>query len=1168
MKKMNRYEVWYHHALKKLFRMIRIALVFMLICVFESFALDSYTQSAKISISEQGAKLEEILLRIESQTKYRFAYNRDELDLNRKYSISETDLNIADLLHELFEDGSVKYTILGRQIVLSPGEVQVKTSQKLAVSGIIRNEKKEPIPGVTVIIKGTTRGTITDFDGKYNLGDVPADGTLLFSFIGMKTQEIPINERAIIDVIMSEESIGLEEVVAVGYGTMRKSDLTGAVVNLSGEKLKESIVINPDQMMQGKVAGVQVQANSGAPGAANSIRIRGATSINNSNEPLYIIDGIQVSGAGTETAGFSWSGGSNGQNIVNPLASISPSDIVSIDVLKDASSTAIYGTAGANGVVIVTTKRGKAGKTRVSYDGYVALQNRAKKLNMMNLSEFATYQTQLYDEGLMGTIDETYQDPSLLGAGTDWQDAVIENAWMHNHNIGINGGSENTTFAASTGYTNQDGMLLSSGFKRYTSRINVDSKVNESVKAGMSLSYGRTDESIINNDGINGVVMQAALMSPIVPIYDFDGNYAGPETVNGSSIYNPVALTKDQDNTLLRERIMGSVYTEIKPWKDLTVRSEFSIDRSNNVNKGFKPSYEYGQLKNANIQIMQREDHSLYWVWKNFATYNKTFDKHAITWMLGAEISKSAWEGTQIIKDQLTSNDIRVITADGELVSSNGWKDSATKESFFSRMNYSFDNRYLFSVILRSDASSKFGANYRWGYFPSFSAAWRVVNESFMEGTKNWLSNLKLRLSYGQVGNDNIGTYLYGSTMQAFPTAFGTAYRMANNANPDLKWEASVEYNGGIELGLFDGRINLTVEPYYKTTRDMLLQPSVSPVLGGSGYIDIQTPYMNMGQVDNKGVDIALNTVNIDKNDFKWDSNVTFSLNRNTVKALDDQGTTIYGSLDWYAAFQTVSMITVGQPIGVFYGYKTDGLFVNAEDIRTSALPEGIDIHRTTGVWVGDVKFKDLSGPNGVPDGVINEYDQTVIGDPNPDFTFGFSNSFTYKNWELGIGLTGSVGGDILNYVRVKTEGLASQWDNQDASVLNRAHLAYTDGNNADVTNIDNAYLTNPDATLPRWSGNDINGNNRMSDRWIEDGSYLRIQNISLSYTCPDKWLKPTGASKCKLYLNAQNVYTFTNYSGLDPEIGSYNQNAGLSNVDMGRYPSPRIFTLGANITF
>ncbi len=1041
-------------------------------------------------------------------------------------------------------------------------------SQEKTITGKVVDDSGSPLPGVTVIIDGTTTGSITDIDGNYSLPVKSDNDILVFSFVGYKSQEISLAGKTRIDIQLEPDVISLGEVIAIGYGTMKKSDLTGSVSNLSGEKLKESIVINPDQLMQGKVAGVQVQANSGAPGAANSIRIRGASSISNTNEPLYIIDGIPVSGEGTETSGFDWSGGSNGQDFVNPLSSIAPGDIVSIDVLKDASATAIYGASGANGVVIVTTRRGQKGKTRISYDGYVALQHRAEKMNMMDLPEFAEYQKQLYEEGLMGTIDEAYLDPSLLGNGTDWQDAVTDDAWMHNHNVSLNGGSEATQFAASVGYTWQDGILLSSDFKRYTGRINVDSKVNKFLKAGASLSYARTDQAIINNDGINGVVMQAALMPPSVPVYDFDGNYAGPETVNGSSIYNPVALTKDQDNTLLVERVMGTLYGEFYPWKHLTVRSEFGIDRSNNINKGFKPSYEYGLLKNTNIMIMQREYHSMYWIWKNYATYNQTFGKHTITFMAGNETKKSSWEGTQIIKDQLSSNDIRVITTDGELVTNSGWKDAISNVSVFGRLNYNYADRYLLTATMRADASSNFGSNYRWGYFPSFAAAWRVTSERFMENTQNWLSNLKLRLGYGQVGNSNIGSYLYGSTMQAFSSAFGTAYRMYNNANPDLKWEASVQYNAGIDLGLFDSRINLTVDAYYKTIKDLLLQPSVSPVLGGSDYIDIQTPYMNIGKVDNKGIDISLNTQNIQGNNFSWSSNVTFSLNRNEVKGLDNLGTPIYGKLDWYSAFQTVSMITEGEPIGVFYGYKTDGLYTDAEDLRNSPRPENVNIHRTTGSWIGDIKFKDISGPDGTPDGIISEYDQTVIGDPNPDFTFGFTNTFDYKNWELSISLTGSVGADILNYVRVKTEGLTSQWDNQDAAVLNRAHLAYTDGDNTNASDADNCYLTNPDAKLPRWSVNDINGNNRMSDRWIEDGSYLRIQNISLSYSFPTKWIKYIGMSNCKVYFNAQNVYTFTDYSGLDPEIGSYNQDVGLSNVDMGRYPSPRVFTLGANITF
>lgn len=1040
-------------------------------------------------------------------------------------------------------------------------------AQAYQISGKVTDAKDGlPMPGVTVQTQAKV-GVMTDFDGSYsikaNKGDV-----LTFSFIGMTPQSVKVESDKNIDVALQEDNVALEEVVVVGYGTMKKSDLTGAVSKLSGDRLKESIVTNVDQILQGRVAGVQVQSNSGAPGAATSIRIRGASSINLSNEPLYVIDGVPMSGAGTSGIGFSWSGGSNGQNMVNPLSAIAPSDIVSIDVLKDASAAAIYGSAGANGVVIVTTKRGSKGRTNITYDGSVSLQARTGKLDMMNLRQYGTYQQQLYNEGFMANVDQAYLDPSLLGKGTDWQDAVTSDAWMQNHSLSLSGGTDKTQYLASIGYTKQDGVLLNSDFERFTGRVNIDNEVNKYVKVGASLSYSRTDESIINNDGINGVVMQAALMSPSVPVYDFDGNYAGPETVNGSSIYNPVALTKDQINTLRRERIMGNVYGQFTLNKNLNFRSEIGIDGSNSINKGFKPSYQYGQLQNTNITIVQSEAHGFFWNWMNYATYNQSFGKHNINFMAGTEASKSTWENMQLQKDQLSSNDIHVIGADGEFVANSGSKDSQTKVSVFGRANYNFDDRYLLTATMRADGSSKFGANHRWGYFPSFAAAWRVTSEKFMEGSQNWLSNLKLRLGYGMNGNDGLPTYRFGSTMQAFPSIFGTAYRMTNNANPDLKWEASVQYNGGIDLGLFNNRVSLTVDAYYKTTKDLLLQPSVSPVLGGSGWTDIQTPWMNIGKVDNKGIDITLNTHNIAGKDFNWSSNLTFSLNRNKVKELDALNTTSYSALDWYAGFQAVSMITVGQPIGVFYGYVTDGLYKDAEDLRNSAKPEGVEIHRTTGAWIGDIKFKDLSGPNGVPDGVINEYDQTIIGDPNPDFTFGFSNTFTYKDWELGIGLTGSVGADILNYVRVKTEGLMSQWDNQATSVLNRAQLGYSDGDIYNVTDPDNSFLINPDATLPRWSGNDLNGNNRMSDRWIEDGSYLRIQNVSLAYNLPRSLLSKAGVVNCKVYFNAQNVYTFTGYSGLDPEIGSYNQRAGLSNVDMGRYPSPRVFTLGANITF
>jgi TonB-linked SusC/RagA family outer membrane protein len=537
--------------------------------------------------------------------------------------------------------------------------------------------------------------------------------------------------------------------------------------------------------------------------------------------------------------------------------------------------------------------------------------------------------------------------------------------------------------------------------------------------------------------------------------------------------------------------------------------------------------------------------------------------------MLGNETSRSQWDGTSLLKDHLSSNDIHVSGKDGDFVSNEGWSGAIAKVSFFGRANYNYADRYLLTATIRADGSSRFGANNRWGYFPSFAAAWRVSNEKFMKNAI-WLDNLKLRLGYGQNGNDNIETYLYGSSMLAFPTAFGTGYRMEKNANPNLKWETSIQYNAGIDFAILKNRIDFTIDAYYKTTEDLLLRPSVSPVLGGSLYQDIATAMQNIGKVENKGIDIALNTRNIDGKLFKWNTSIVFSLNKNKVLALDELNTPFTSSIQqmvFLGGYDDVSLITVGQPMGVFYGYKTDGLYKDAEDVRNSPRPAGKPIDRNSGVWIGDVKFMDLH-----KDGVIDEKDKTIIGDPNPDFTFGFNNTFSIGNFDLNIGLTGSVGGDIFNVARMKLEREQLTWDNQLASVLSRAQLGYIDNDNTrgSEADLDNSYLINAgqNPTLPRWSNTDGNDNNRMSDRWIEDGSYVRIQNIALTYNLPESILQKLKLQAAKLYFNVQNVYTFTKYSGLDPEIGAFNQSVGMSNIDFGRYPAPRVFTFGVNFTF
>lgn len=1040
-------------------------------------------------------------------------------------------------------------------------------AQEYQISGKVTDALDgSPLPGVTVQTQ-TRTATMTDADGKYtikaNKGDV-----LTFSFIGMTPQSIKVESEKAINVAMSEDNVSLDEVVVIGYGTAKKSDLTGAVSSLAGDKLKEVPVVSFDQALQGKLAGVQVTSNSGTPGAATTIRIRGASSITGDNEPLYVIDGVPVSGSGTAIAGFDWAGGSNGQNKVNPLAAISPSDILSIDVLKDASAAAIYGAAGANGVIMVTTRRGKAGETKITYDGYSSVSSITKTLDMMNLRQYATYQQEIFADLGRQDLSDYFKDASILGKGEDWQKAVFRDAWAQSHNISVNGGSDKSQFSVSTGWLDQDGVVIGSGFNRFSSRVNFDTQARSWLKLGGSLSYSRTNETITLNDGGDGVIMNALMMGPNVPVKDMDGEYAGPESVEGVS-WNPVAIAMQRSNKLLRNRVMGNFYVSAEIMKGLTLRSEYSFDASNNTNKAFHPTYHWGALKNEINRIMQREDQSYFWIQKDYLTWDKVFEnKHNVSLMGGFEAQKSAWEGTRLIKKQLTTDDIQVIGVDGIYDSNSGWKDEATQASYFGRANYNYDGKYYLTATLRRDGSSKFGENNRWGTFPSFAGAWRISGEPFLAENQT-VSNLKLRLGYGEVGNSNISTYRYGSSMTALSTPLGTAYRVTNISNPDLKWESSVQYNVGVDVGLFGGRVDLTIDAYYKTTKDLLLQVTIPSYLGGSNWNDISSPIANIGRVDNKGVDIALTTHNIKSKDFNWTSNLTFSLNRNKVKELNDNNQVIYGNLDWYSEFQTATVIKVGKPMGVFYGYKTEGIFTDKDDILSHSVQKADPsnskinyVNKTGGVWVGDVKFQDIND-----DGYITTDDQVVIGDPNPDFTFGLTNNFNYKDFDLAFSLTGSVGGDILNFSKSFIEGQTSIWNNQSVEVLNRAQIGLRDpsGSSYDANNV---YLLNPGTSIPRFTSNDVNRNNRMSDRFIEDGSYLRLSNIALGYTLPHNIIKKLSLERLRVYVSAQNVFTITGYSGYDPEIGAYNQSVLRQNVDMGHYPSPRMFTFGLNIGF
>ena len=920
--------------------------------------------------------------------------------------------------------------------------IAMSGAAQVTVTGVVTDEAGEPLIGATVLEKGKQNGAATDIDGNFKFNVSSSNATLMVSYVGYATQEVKLNGKTNLTIVLKEDSQVLEDVVVVGYGTQKKSDITGSVASLSEAQMKQSIVTNADQMLQGKVAGVQVTQNSGAPGGATSVRIRGASSLNSSNEPLYVIDGVPMSGS-SDIGGFDWMGGSNGQTKVNPLAAIAPSDIVSIDVLKDASACAIYGAAGANGVVLVTTRRGSAGHTNVTYDGYVAWQQVAKRLDMMDLREYALYQQQLLAEGVLnkGNFDSTYSDISLLGKGTDWQDEIFRTAFMQSHQVSVTGGNEKTVYAMSGGWMQQDGTIIGSDFSRFNTRFNIDNNFTKWLKIGGALAYTRTDETITRNDGSDGVIMQAMTMMPSVPVYDYDGNWAGPNTVNGASTWNPVALAMMTNNTLLRQKINGNFYVSADFLKHFTFRAEYAFDASQNQNKSFIPRYQFGLVSNDINQMMQREDHNFFWMQKDYLTYNQTFnEKHDVTAMVGFEVSKGSWNGTQFIKNNFTSDNIHIMGSDGDFVSNTGWSDANSSASVFARVNYGFDNRYLLTATVRRDGSSKFGPKNKWGTFPSVALAWRLIQEKWLQDV-NWISNLKLRLGYGKVGNSNISTYLYGSSLQTILTPMGSAYIPSNLSNPNLKWEASEQYNVGLDFAAFSNRLELTVDGYIKQTQDLLMQTFVPSHIGSNSWGEINTPYANIGKTRNVGIDVQINARPVITRDFMWSSSLTLSHNRNKIVALNDDSQRIYGNIDWWAPFQTVTMFAVGQPMGVFYGYETEGLFQNEADILGHASQTGSKepysnkIDKVSGAWIGDLKFKDQNG-----DGVINDADQKIIGDPNPDLTFGFTNTFSWKNFELNVGLTGQIGGDILNWARYRTEGLSSIWDNQ-AVKIGRAHV-------------------------------------------------------------------------------------------------------------------------------
>lgn len=1053
---------------------------------------------------------------------------------------------------------------------------EVLQQAKRQIKGKVVDAAGETVIGANVLEKGTTNGVITDIDGNFVL-NVSSGATLEISYIGYVTQTIKVTNQTSLHIVLKEDSETLDEVVVVGYGTMKKSDLSGASVSVGEDAIKGSVITNLDQSLQGRAAGVSAVSTSGAPGSSSSIRVRGQATINSNAEPLYVIDGVIVQGGGASGADFGLGDalGNGSVSTISPLSTINPADIVSMEILKDASATAIYGAQGANGVILITTKRGKAGEAKFTYDGMLAVQRQTKRLDMMNLREFANYYNEFVQVGELD-VNGYYADPSILGKGTNWQDAVFQTALQHQHQVSAEGGTEKIKYYVSASYMDQDGTLIGSNFNRYSFRVNLDSQLKSWLKLGLSATYSSTDEDLKLADGEQGIINYSLKTVPDIPIYDIDGNYA---TIvrEGYTNPNPIAMAMMDQVLLNRQKLTGNIFFEVTPIKNLVWHAELGYDISASRGERYKPMVDFGSwTRDSNYSSIQKNS-STFWQLKNYVTYSGMIDKHNFTAMLGQECWASNYDNISVTNTSLPSDAVHnpaLGTATPVIGSGFG---SSAMASFFTRLTYNYDNRYYGTYTYRYDGSSNFGPDNRWAGFHALAGSWRFSNEEFFKPLSGVISNGKLRLGWGQTGNANIGGYLWGTSIVKMSSSLGTGYRPKNIPNTSIKWESQEQWNVGLDLGFIQDRINVVVDWYKKVSNDMLMALQLPSYMGTQGNTSsrLDPPYGNYGSIENAGVEISLNTHPL-IGKFQWDSDFQISFNKNKLKALSGTANAqIVGYGQWN---DVVSVSNVGESLYNFYGYVCDGVYQDYEDLQKSPKPEqypsnGV-FNRKNTVWVGDIKYKDISGPDGKPDGVINEYDKTNLGSPMPKFTFGWTNTFRYKDFDLSIFINGSYGNKVMNYLGMQLTHMNSAWENQLNSVTGRARLEPIDPDKVypsgqywydDVTNV---RVSNPEAAIPRASIQDPNDNDRISDRYVEDGSYIRLKNITLGYTFPSKLIKKFGINNLRLYANIQNLLTITGYDGYDPEIGASTQSANVYGLDYGRYPSPTVYSFGLNVSF
>ena len=996
------------------------------------------------------------------------------------------------------------------------------------------------LPGVSVVVVGTNNQTLTNIEGDFILNNVDTEAILFFSYVGYESVSMPADAKSIMQVNMVFEPGEIDEVVIIGYGTSKRKDINGAVSSIKASELQDKPFTSIDQALVGKAAGVNVTQNSGTPGGGISVQIRGITSLNG-NEPLYVIDGTPVfADKNNDSFSFSALGGGNGQTKNSALSSLNISDIESIDILKDASATAIYGANGANGVVLITTKKGKQGKSTLSYETYMGVQQVTNFVDVLDLRQYAKYQTKILT--LNGEpIPFQYQKPDLLGKGTDWQDELFRTASMYNHQLSFSGEKEGTRYYTSLNYFNQEGVVINSGFNRMSMRLNVDSNVKSWLKIGNNVSLSKSAQKVVRNDDRGGLVMNALRQSPELPVRYADGSFAGPVSGLGSSANeatNPIALAEYNNAKNERYKINGNLFADVTITNGLVFRSELGYDLNFAKSSSFAPAYTLGNVTELLNKSFKQQEQSFYWSVKNYLTYNKTInDNHNFTFLLGQEAQESTYEYLSGYRtgDFLSPNFPNLNLGDIDTALNGNGSGRWSMASYISRLNYGFSDKYSFSASIRADASSNFGPNNKWGYFPALSGGWTVSNEKFFESLSNTVNYFKIRAGYGAVGNQNIPANRYQTILTLTASPFGGSSPTIDNlGNPDIKWESLKSFNAGFDLEVVNGRVKLGFDYYIKNSSDFL-----SKQINDESNQSALNFYLNTGKIETKGVEFTLNTRNIVSDNFTWDTTFILSKYKNELSSFQGQGKSLLGKVQF--DLYTITKSTEGQPVGQFYGYVTDGLFKNDGELAAGPTQEA-------GTGVGDIRFKDLNG-----DGKIDSKDQTSIGSAIPDFTYSVTNNFKYKNLSLSVVLTGSQGNEIYNFTRHYIDGIYPGFGDRYGNVSTEVVNAFEPG-------------VNENTNVPRITLTDPNGNGRISNRFVENGSYLRIQNVSLSYNLPDKIFENSIFSSARFYVNVQNLYTFTKYSGFDPALGNLDQNITLSGIDLGRYPVPRTISVGVDI--